>query len=130
MKRDEVIKQVAQAVGPSHSVNLKHYDCLVLVDIYRNILGMSVVGSDYEDLKRFNLAEIYDPTPQHQDGKVEITKTKVVAQPDQSISQVNVPANQGAVGDGDPPTTTDPGTNTLQIADARLDEVKADTSMD
>jgi len=24
---------------------------------------MSVVGSDYEKLKRFNLAEIYEPTP-------------------------------------------------------------------
>lgn len=24
---------------------------------------MSVVGSDYEQLKRFNLAEIFDPTP-------------------------------------------------------------------
>ena len=63
MKRDDVIKQIAQAVGPSHSVDLKRYDSLILVDIYRNILGMSVVGSDYEQLKRFNLAEIYDPTP-------------------------------------------------------------------
>lgn len=24
---------------------------------------MSVVGSDFEKLKRYNLAEIYDPTP-------------------------------------------------------------------
>jgi tRNA acetyltransferase TAN1 len=24
---------------------------------------MSVVGSDYDQLKRFNLAEIYDPAP-------------------------------------------------------------------
>ena len=24
---------------------------------------MSVVGSDFEQLKQFNLAEIYDPTP-------------------------------------------------------------------
>lgn len=27
------------------------------------MLGMSVVGSDFENLKRYNLAEIYDPTP-------------------------------------------------------------------
>ena len=26
------------------------------------MLGMSVVGSDYEELKRFNLAELYDPS--------------------------------------------------------------------
>jgi len=25
---------------------------------------MSVVGNDFEELKRFNLAEIYQPTPQ------------------------------------------------------------------
>lgn len=24
---------------------------------------MSVVGSDYDQLKRYNLAELYDPTP-------------------------------------------------------------------
>lgn len=35
MKRDEVIKQVATAVGDRHTVDLKNYDLLVLVDIYR-----------------------------------------------------------------------------------------------
>ena len=35
MKRDDVIKQVADAVGPRHSVDLKNYDRLVVVDIYR-----------------------------------------------------------------------------------------------
>ena len=29
----------------------------------QNVLGMSVVGSDYDELKQYNLAEIYDPTP-------------------------------------------------------------------
>ena len=32
----------------------------------QNMCGMSVVGSDYEELKRYNLAEIYDPTPPKQ----------------------------------------------------------------
>ena len=27
---------------------------------------MSVVGSDYEELKRYNLAEIFNPTPRPQ----------------------------------------------------------------
>ena len=36
---------------------------LTLVFRWKNILGMSVVGSDFEELKQFNLAEIYDPTP-------------------------------------------------------------------
>jgi len=60
---DTVIKTVASAVGQSHSVDLKNYDLLILVEVYRNICGMSVVGNEYEKLKRYNLAEIYQPTP-------------------------------------------------------------------
>ncbi|KAF4305439.1 putative thump domain-containing protein [Botryosphaeria dothidea] len=33
--RDQVIKTVASAVGPGHSVDLKNYDLLILVDIYK-----------------------------------------------------------------------------------------------
>ena len=62
LHRDEVIQTVAKAVGPPHTVDLKHYDLLILVDVYRNICGMSVVGSDFEELKKFNLAELYLPT--------------------------------------------------------------------
>lgn len=29
----------------------------------QNICGVSVVGSDYDKLKRYNLAEIFEPTP-------------------------------------------------------------------
>ena len=35
MKRDDVIKQVADAVGSRHKVDLTNYDLLILVDIYR-----------------------------------------------------------------------------------------------
>lgn len=35
---------------------------------------MSVVGSDYEELKRYNLAEIYNPTPKP-DARKEIEET-------------------------------------------------------
>jgi tRNA acetyltransferase TAN1 len=34
---------------------------------------MSVVGGDYDRLKRFNLAEIYDPTPKA--GEATATET-------------------------------------------------------
>lgn len=36
------------------------------VQLIQNVIGMSVVGSDYEELKRFNLMEIYSPTPKPQ----------------------------------------------------------------
>jgi tRNA acetyltransferase TAN1 len=35
MKRDDVIKQVATAVGDKHRVDLKNYDLLILVEIYQ-----------------------------------------------------------------------------------------------
>lgn len=66
MTRDQVIKTVAAAVGPGHKVDLKEYDLLILVDIYKNLCGMSVVGHDFERLKRYNLSEIYEPTPKEQ----------------------------------------------------------------
>ncbi|GES58457.1 THUMP domain protein [Aspergillus terreus] len=60
-KRDDVIKTVARVVGPGHSVDLKNYDLLILVEVAQNVIGMSVVGSDYDKLKRYNLAELYKP---------------------------------------------------------------------
>ncbi|KAL9015606.1 MAG: hypothetical protein Q9185_007005 [Variospora sp. 1 TL-2023] len=63
MKRDDIIKRVADLAGKAHTVDLTRYDRLILVDVYRNILGMSVVSDDYEKFKRYNLAEIYEPTP-------------------------------------------------------------------
>ena len=35
MKRDDIIKQIARTVGPNHQVDLKGYDRLILVDVYR-----------------------------------------------------------------------------------------------
>lgn len=61
-EREMVIRTVAKAVGHEHKVDLKGYDCLILVDVYRNVCGMSVVSNDYEKFKRYNLAEIYQPT--------------------------------------------------------------------
>lgn len=63
LDRDQVIRTIADKIGElgqgKHTVDLKGYDKLVLVDVYRNMVGMSVVGNDYEKLKRFNLSEIY-----------------------------------------------------------------------
>ncbi|KAF2868978.1 hypothetical protein BDV95DRAFT_630174 [Massariosphaeria phaeospora] len=58
LTRDDLIKKVAAAVGPGHTVDLSGYELLILVEIYKNILGMSVVGADFDKLKRYNLAEL------------------------------------------------------------------------
>ncbi|KAK4928514.1 hypothetical protein LTR66_016220 [Elasticomyces elasticus] len=69
MKRNEVIELVAGKVQEfgqgKHKVDLKGYEKGVLVEVYRNWVGMNVVENrvvegriGYEGLKRFNLAEI------------------------------------------------------------------------
>ncbi|GAB7363287.1 hypothetical protein MBLNU230_g3568t1 [Neophaeotheca triangularis] len=63
LNRNAIIKQVATAVGPGHRVDLNNYDLLITVEVYQNICGMSVVDNSFERLKRFNLAEIFEPTP-------------------------------------------------------------------
>ena len=35
LQRDDIIKQIATFVGPKHTVDLKNYDHLILVDVYR-----------------------------------------------------------------------------------------------
>lgn len=88
MTRDTIIQLVASLVGPGHEVNLKDYDLLIVVEVYQvwamhapnavngvcqscrltnevqNVCGVSVVDGSFERLKRYNLAEIFDPTQQ------------------------------------------------------------------
>lgn len=71
LDRDLIIKPVASRVQEmgkdSHKVDLKNYDKAVIVEVYRGWIGMCVVDNTstsgyeqgYEQLKRFNLAEIY-----------------------------------------------------------------------
>ncbi|KAL4800637.1 hypothetical protein BDV19DRAFT_74974 [Aspergillus venezuelensis] len=66
--RDVIIKTVADLVGTEHPVDLKNYDLCILVDVVQNVMSMSVVGSDYEKLKRFSLAELYNPDSAAQEG--------------------------------------------------------------
>ncbi|KAK0290191.1 hypothetical protein LTS16_023108 [Friedmanniomyces endolithicus] len=73
LNRESVIKQIASIVGPDHTVDLKSYELLIIVEIYQNICGISVVDDSFERLKRYNLAEIFDPTPKEALNKVEAT---------------------------------------------------------
>jgi len=68
LKRDAVIKQVASLVASTHKVDLTNPEKVILVEIYQSICGISVVGGDWEALKRFNLAELYQPTTAAQGG--------------------------------------------------------------
>ncbi|KAI0015855.1 hypothetical protein F4780DRAFT_762298 [Xylariomycetidae sp. FL0641] len=59
LKRNEVIDLVAKLIAPQHKVNLTKPDKVILIDIYQTFCGMSVVDGEWEDLKRYNLHELY-----------------------------------------------------------------------
>ena len=49
-----------------------------VTNILQNICGVSVVDGDFEKLKRFNLAEIFEPTPREVIREAENTLTDPV----------------------------------------------------
>ncbi|KAG9236060.1 hypothetical protein BJ875DRAFT_248428 [Amylocarpus encephaloides] len=61
LKRDVVIQQIASSIGDAHKVNLTKPDKVIIVEVYQTVCGMSVMGNDWERLKRYNLAELYQP---------------------------------------------------------------------
>ncbi|KAI5277154.1 Nop-domain-containing protein [Aureobasidium subglaciale] len=95
MKRMDIIQKVASAVGPGHQVDLKNPDLLIMVEVYTSICGISVVPNDYDALKRYNLAEIFEPTPKEQPKKkVEAPK---VESAEASKTEVDVKTETPAV---------------------------------
>lgn len=61
LKRDFVITEIAGIVDPElHKVNLSTPDKVILIDIYQAVCSMSVVGGDWDNLKKYNLSEIYN----------------------------------------------------------------------
>ncbi|CEI40173.1 hypothetical protein FVEN_g1343 [Fusarium venenatum] len=59
-KSSDVIKKIADLVSPKHKVNLNNPDKVVLVEIFQTFCGVSVVdGKESEELKRYNLNELY-----------------------------------------------------------------------
>ncbi|KAM0322404.1 hypothetical protein ACHAQA_009471 [Verticillium albo-atrum] len=60
IKRNEAIDQVAAMIGKQHKVNLDNPDKVILIDVYKNFCGMSVVdGKEWEELKRYNVNELH-----------------------------------------------------------------------
>jgi len=74
-----VIKSIADSISNVHKVQLTTPDKVILVEIFQSVCGMSVVGSDWEALKRFNLAELY-----HKD---KVSKATAAAEPEEAKPQ-------------------------------------------
>ncbi|KAF4978413.1 hypothetical protein FZEAL_5204 [Fusarium zealandicum] len=64
-KSSAVIKMTADLIKPEHKVNLTSPDKVVLVEIFQTFCGVSVVdGKQWEELKRYNINELYKLTPE------------------------------------------------------------------
>ncbi|KAI2634496.1 hypothetical protein GGS21DRAFT_518105 [Xylaria nigripes] len=59
LNRMGVIEQVASMISKKHKVDLKNPDKVILIEIFQTFCGMSVVGKDWEAMKRYNIHELY-----------------------------------------------------------------------
>ncbi|KAG7663357.1 uncharacterized protein J8A68_003105 [[Candida] subhashii] len=61
LNKDQMIKAIAECVGNEHGhkVDLKDYDKLILVECFKNNIGMSVVNN-YQKYNKYNLQQIYE----------------------------------------------------------------------
>ncbi|KAI0864688.1 hypothetical protein F4860DRAFT_463152 [Xylaria cubensis] len=59
LKRSEIIDKVAKMISKRHKVDLKNPDKVIIIEIFQTFLGMSVVGEDWEAMKRYNIHELY-----------------------------------------------------------------------
>ncbi|CDO51616.1 similar to Saccharomyces cerevisiae YGL232W TAN1 Putative tRNA acetyltransferase [Geotrichum candidum] len=68
--RDEIIKTLAEIVCRSdgHSVDLKQYDKMIIVECYKSSIGMSVVD-EFDSLERLNIQQIFEKAQNYGDDK-------------------------------------------------------------
>ncbi|ROT42709.1 hypothetical protein SODALDRAFT_326861 [Sodiomyces alkalinus F11] len=60
LKHGELIQRIASLIGSRHRVSLENPDKVILVDVFKNFCGMSVVdGSEWVQLRKFNVNELY-----------------------------------------------------------------------
>ncbi|KAG5519754.1 hypothetical protein PMAC_000027 [Pneumocystis sp. 'macacae'] len=61
MTREDIIKIIAPIASARHKVDLKNYDFLIMVEVFKGICGISVVH-DFERFKKLNIASIMEST--------------------------------------------------------------------
>ncbi|KAI1190398.1 hypothetical protein F5B17DRAFT_387309 [Nemania serpens] len=59
LKRGDVIEKVAKMISKQHKVDLENPDKVIIIEIFQTFCGMSVVGKDWEAMKRYNIHELY-----------------------------------------------------------------------
>lgn len=72
MERMDIINQVVGSVMKmgAHKVDLKNFDKVVMVECYKNNIGMSVLDGDYsETYKKYNVQQLYEAKFKENDKK-------------------------------------------------------------
>ncbi|KAJ8120059.1 hypothetical protein ONZ43_g3136 [Nemania bipapillata] len=59
LKRADVIDKVAKMISKRHKVDLTNPDKVIIIEVFQTYVGMSVVGKDWEAMKRYNIHELY-----------------------------------------------------------------------
>lgn len=69
LEKEDIIKKIASLVGTDHghSVDLKNYDKLIMVECYKTNVGMAVV-SDFQKYDKFNLEQIFENASKSEDS--------------------------------------------------------------
>ncbi|EQC38158.1 hypothetical protein SDRG_04587 [Saprolegnia diclina VS20] len=58
----DIINACVAVVGPAHKVNLTTPDVVILIEIFKNVCGVSVV-TNFHQFRKFNVRSILDPPP-------------------------------------------------------------------
>ncbi|OQR93806.1 hypothetical protein ACHHYP_02268 [Achlya hypogyna] len=73
----DIINACVAVVGPNHKVNLTSPDVVILVEIFKNVCGVSVV-TNFHQFRKFNVRAILDPPPKTdaKDTKKDVKKSE------------------------------------------------------
>ncbi|CAB4476067.1 hypothetical protein RhiirA5_350926 [Rhizophagus irregularis] len=72
--RMELINAIAELVGNQHKVNLDDPKLVIIVDVFMNICGMSIL-EDYKKLKKYNIEKIFEELNKKESEETDLIRT-------------------------------------------------------
>ncbi|RGB43568.1 hypothetical protein C1646_680412 [Rhizophagus diaphanus] len=72
--RMELINAIAELVGNQHKVNLVDPELVIIVDVFMNICGMSIL-EDYKKLKKYNIEKIFEELNKKKSEETDLIRT-------------------------------------------------------
>ncbi|GBE88341.1 Uncharacterized protein SCP_1301560 [Sparassis crispa] len=88
LSRTTIIQEIAKCVPEGHKVDLDNAEVFILVEVFKNVCGISIV-KDYYRLQKFNVMEISNARNNSQEGVKGRVADKVTAASDEDIGDTN-----------------------------------------